>query len=158
MLALNMSASVPCAKSIRSRHIRERRFELGFTQDEVAKASGTSHSAVSRLENGSHIPQLPTLRRIAAVMDEALLVCRGASKRSHKKTMLERSVELWLFVLVTVVATVASLIYVIKGGDWPVLAAPGVMPSLHVLFTRHIRKPVDEPSYEVTPAGKPLRR
>jgi DNA-binding XRE family transcriptional regulator len=56
-------------------HLRERRFELGLTQDEVAKAAGTSHSAVSRLEKGTHIPQLPTLQRIAAVLDEELLVC-----------------------------------------------------------------------------------
>jgi DNA-binding XRE family transcriptional regulator len=56
-------------------HLRERRFELGLTQEEVAKAAGTSHSAVSRLEKGTHIPQLPTLQRIAAVLDEGLLVC-----------------------------------------------------------------------------------
>jgi DNA-binding XRE family transcriptional regulator len=56
-------------------HLRERRFELGFTQEEVAQAAGTSHSAISRLEQGTHIPQLPTLQRIAAVLDEELLVC-----------------------------------------------------------------------------------
>jgi DNA-binding XRE family transcriptional regulator/phage-related protein len=56
-------------------HLRERRFELGLTQEEVAKAAGTSHSAISRLEKGTHIPQLPTLRRIAAVLDEELMVC-----------------------------------------------------------------------------------
>jgi len=56
-------------------HLRERRFELGLTQQEVAKAASTSHSAVSRLEKGTHIPQLPTLQRIAAVLDEELLVC-----------------------------------------------------------------------------------
>jgi HTH-type transcriptional regulator / antitoxin HipB len=56
-------------------HLRERRFELGLTQEEVAKAAGTSHSAVSRLEKGTHIPQLRTLQRIAAVLDEDLLVC-----------------------------------------------------------------------------------
>lgn len=56
-------------------HLRERRFELGLTQDEVATAAGTSHSAVSRLEKGTHIPQLSTLQRIAAVLDEELLVC-----------------------------------------------------------------------------------
>jgi HTH-type transcriptional regulator / antitoxin HipB len=56
-------------------HLRERRFELGLTQEEVAKAAGTSHSAVSRLEKGTHIPQLPTLQRIVAVLDEELLVC-----------------------------------------------------------------------------------
>lgn len=56
-------------------HMRERRFELGLTQEEVAKAAGTSHSAVSRLEKGIHMPQLSTLQRIAAVLDEELLVC-----------------------------------------------------------------------------------
>jgi DNA-binding XRE family transcriptional regulator len=56
-------------------HLRERRFELGLTQEEVARAADTSHSAVSRLEKGTHIPQLPTLQRIAAVLDEELLVC-----------------------------------------------------------------------------------
>jgi len=56
-------------------HLRERRFELGLTQEEVAKAAGTSHSAVSRLEKGTHLPQLDTLQRIAAVLDEELLVC-----------------------------------------------------------------------------------
>jgi DNA-binding XRE family transcriptional regulator len=56
-------------------HLRERRFELGLTQEEVAQAAGTSHSAISRLERGTHIPQLPTLQRIAAVLDEELLVC-----------------------------------------------------------------------------------
>jgi transcriptional regulator with XRE-family HTH domain len=56
-------------------HLRERRFELGLTQEQVAKAAGTSHSAVSRMEKGTHIPQLPTLQRIAAALDEELLVC-----------------------------------------------------------------------------------
>jgi HTH-type transcriptional regulator / antitoxin HipB len=56
-------------------HLRERRLELGLTQEDVARAAGTSHSAVSRMEKGTHIPQLPTLQRIAAVLDEELLVC-----------------------------------------------------------------------------------
>lgn len=56
-------------------HLRERRFELGLTQQAVARAAGTSHSAISRLEKGTHMPQLSTLRRIAAVLDEELIVC-----------------------------------------------------------------------------------
>ncbi len=56
-------------------HLRERRFELGLTQQEVATAVGTSHTAISRLESGSHTPNLETLRKIAAVLDEELLVC-----------------------------------------------------------------------------------
>lgn len=56
-------------------HLRERRFELGLTQQQVATAAGTSHTAISRLERGSHTPGLATLQRIAAVLDEELLVC-----------------------------------------------------------------------------------
>ena len=56
-------------------HLRERRFELGLTQEQVADAAGTSHTAISRLETGTHMPQLTTLRRIAAVLDEELLLC-----------------------------------------------------------------------------------
>lgn len=56
-------------------HLRERRYELGLTQEQVADAAGTSHTAISRLENGTHMPQLTTLRRIAAVLDEELLLC-----------------------------------------------------------------------------------
>jgi transcriptional regulator with XRE-family HTH domain len=37
--------------------------------------AGTSHSAVSRSEKGTSIPQLPTLQRIAAVLEEEMLVC-----------------------------------------------------------------------------------
>ena len=73
-------AEYECIRALRevspiAAHLRERRFELGLTQEEVAKAAETSHSAVSRLEKGTHIPQLPTLQRIAAVLDEELLVC-----------------------------------------------------------------------------------
>lgn len=56
-------------------HLRERRFELGLTQQEVADAAGTSHTAISRLESGTHTPSLATLQKIAAVLDEELLVC-----------------------------------------------------------------------------------
>lgn len=56
-------------------HLRERRFELGLTQQEVATAVGTSHTAISRLESGTHTPSLATLQKIAAVLDEELLVC-----------------------------------------------------------------------------------
>lgn len=56
-------------------HLRERRFELGLTQEAVATAAGTSHTAISRLESGTHTPNLATLQKIAAVLDEELLVC-----------------------------------------------------------------------------------
>jgi ribosome-binding protein aMBF1 (putative translation factor) len=55
-------------------HIRERRYELDFTQKEVAEQAGTSHSFISKVESGDHIPTIPVLKRILAVLDEELLI------------------------------------------------------------------------------------
>jgi ribosome-binding protein aMBF1 (putative translation factor) len=55
-------------------HIRERRYELELTQQEVAERAGTSHSFVSKLESGEHIPTIPVLQRILRVLDEELLI------------------------------------------------------------------------------------
>jgi transcriptional regulator with XRE-family HTH domain len=87
-------------------HLRERRFEMGLTQEEVAKAADTSHSAVSRLEKGTHIPQLPTLQRIAAVLDEELLVCfqrtvDGERLNASSRLLLELSLRLRVYARTT---------------------------------------------------------
>ena len=55
-------------------HIRERRYELDLTQRDVAEQAGTSHSFISKLETGDHIPTIPVLKRILAVLDEELLI------------------------------------------------------------------------------------
>lgn len=55
-------------------HIRERRYELELTQQEVAERAGTSHSFISKLEGGDHIPTIPVLKRVLAVLDEQLLI------------------------------------------------------------------------------------
>lgn len=55
-------------------HIRERRYELDLTQKEVADRAGTSHSFISKVEGGDHIPTIPVLKRILAVLDEELLI------------------------------------------------------------------------------------
>lgn len=55
-------------------HIRERRYELDLTQKDVAEGAGTSHSFISKLERGEHIPTIPVLKRILAVLDEELLI------------------------------------------------------------------------------------
>ncbi len=55
-------------------HIRERRYELELTQQDVAERAGTSHSFVSKLERGDHIPTIPVLQRILDVLDEQLLI------------------------------------------------------------------------------------
>lgn len=61
-------------------HIRERRFELDLTQKDVAEQAGTSHSFISKLERGDHIPTIPVLQRILAVLDEELLI--GIERRA----------------------------------------------------------------------------
>ena len=55
-------------------HIRERRYELDLTQQEIAERAETSHSFISRVEGGDHIPTIPVLKRILAVLDEELLI------------------------------------------------------------------------------------
>lgn len=55
-------------------HIRERRYELDLTQKQVADQAGTSHSFISKIEGGDHIPTIPVLKRILAVLDEELLI------------------------------------------------------------------------------------
>lgn len=55
-------------------HIRERRYELDLTQQEVAERAGTSHSFISKLERGDHMPTIPVLKRVLAVLDEELLI------------------------------------------------------------------------------------
>lgn len=62
-------------------HIRERRYELELTQQQVAERAGTSHSFISKLEAGDHIPTIPVLQRILAVLDEELLI--GIEARSE---------------------------------------------------------------------------
>jgi ribosome-binding protein aMBF1 (putative translation factor) len=61
-------------------HIRERRYELDLTQQEVAQRAGTSYSYISKLESGDHIPTIPVLNRILAVLDEQLLI--GVERKS----------------------------------------------------------------------------
>lgn len=60
-------------------HIRERRYELELTQKEVAEQAGTSHSFISKVEGGEHMPTIPVLKRILAVLDEELLI--GVERR-----------------------------------------------------------------------------
>ena len=63
-----------CSRNWIAAHIRERRYELDLTQQEVAQRAGTSHSFISKLESGEHIPTIPVLNRILAVLDEQLLI------------------------------------------------------------------------------------
>jgi DNA-binding XRE family transcriptional regulator len=70
-------------------HIRERRYELDLTQQEIARRAGTSHSFISKIESGEHIPTIPVLKRILAVLDEQLLI---GIERTNTDHVLEREI------------------------------------------------------------------
>ena len=53
------------------RHLRERR---GWSQADLAKASGMTQSAVARFEAGGTVPTLPVLDRLARALDAELTV------------------------------------------------------------------------------------
>jgi ribosome-binding protein aMBF1 (putative translation factor) len=52
----------------------ERRTELGLSQRELAELTGTTQSAIARLEGGGRPPRIDTLLRIAAALDCELVV------------------------------------------------------------------------------------
>lgn len=52
--------------------LRERRKELGLTQAEVARLTGTSQSSISELEVGATSPTLNLLSRYAAALGKRL--------------------------------------------------------------------------------------
>ncbi len=51
-----------------SRHIRERRLELGWTQDELASRLQVSREIINRIERGRDLPSLKLGRRIAMTL------------------------------------------------------------------------------------------
>jgi len=63
------------------RSVRELRERRGWSQTQLAKASGMTQSAVARFEAGGTVPTLPVLERLAAALDANLNVSftpRGA--------------------------------------------------------------------------------
>lgn len=51
-----------------------RRRELGLSQLELARLTGTTQSAIARLESGQRPPRIDTLLRIADALDAELVV------------------------------------------------------------------------------------
>jgi transcriptional regulator with XRE-family HTH domain len=49
--------------------VAERRIELGMSQRELAELTGTTQSAIARLEAGGRPPRIDTLLRIADALD-----------------------------------------------------------------------------------------
>lgn len=49
--------------------IADRRLELGLSQKQLAELTGTTQSAIARLESGGRPPRLDTLLRITNALD-----------------------------------------------------------------------------------------
>jgi ribosome-binding protein aMBF1 (putative translation factor) len=56
------------------RAVREFREGRGWSQSQLAAASGMTQSAVARFEAGGSVPTLPVLERLAAALDMGLTV------------------------------------------------------------------------------------
>jgi transcriptional regulator with XRE-family HTH domain len=49
--------------------VAERRRELGLSQQQLAELTGTTQSAIARLESGGRPPRIDTLLRITSALD-----------------------------------------------------------------------------------------
>jgi transcriptional regulator with XRE-family HTH domain len=49
--------------------VAERRRDLGLSQKQLAELTGTTQSAIARLESGGRPPRIDTLLRITAALD-----------------------------------------------------------------------------------------
>ncbi len=49
--------------------IKERRSQLGWTQEELAKQSGVSRQSIISIERGKYIPSLPLAFRFARLFE-----------------------------------------------------------------------------------------
>lgn len=54
--------------------VRRLRLAAGWTQEELARRSGTSQPAIACLESGRRMPTLPTLEKLAAALGRSLVV------------------------------------------------------------------------------------
>ena len=54
--------------------VAERRRDLGLSQLELARLTGTTQSAIARLESGKRPPRIDTLLRIAEALGAKLVV------------------------------------------------------------------------------------
>jgi ribosome-binding protein aMBF1 (putative translation factor) len=59
------------------RAVRELRERRGWSQSQLAQASGMTQSAVARFEAGGTVPTLPVLERLAAALEVRLNVSFG---------------------------------------------------------------------------------
>jgi transcriptional regulator with XRE-family HTH domain len=66
--------------------VAERRKALGLSQKELAELTGTTQSAIARLESGGRPPRIDTLLRIAEALDcELIIELRPRTQRRGSK-------------------------------------------------------------------------
>jgi transcriptional regulator with XRE-family HTH domain len=49
--------------------LKDKRIRAGFTQQELADASGLTQTTIARIENNHTEPEVSTLRKLAAALD-----------------------------------------------------------------------------------------
>jgi len=106
-----MSRPTPHSPTVIGRRIRALREELGWSQEKVGVAIGIDESSararISRYELGVHEPPLPTVRKMAEVLDVPLsyLYCEDDDVallllRLHRLSAGQRGIKLREFLLV----------------------------------------------------------
>jgi ribosome-binding protein aMBF1 (putative translation factor) len=57
-----------------ARQLTQLRIASGITQVDLALKMGVPHQHISKIENGEHIPKIPTLERVAEALDLELRI------------------------------------------------------------------------------------
>src|SRR3954464_6036865 len=65
--------------------VRRVRVAAGFTQAELARRTGTTQSAVSRLESGRLLPSLDVLERVAEAAGRPISLVVGGQERPARR-------------------------------------------------------------------------
>jgi len=111
----------------------------GWTQDDLAKASGIPSSSISDYERGKKVPSLKTLERLTAAMDLNLL----AVQRTQRFIQAVRS---------------ESLMSDLTGEGWPVESGsfePEAVPAVGVSSSTALQWEIEQVSAE---AGRAVAR
>ena len=67
------------------------RLAKGLTQEQLARLLNTKQESIARLEGGSSLPSLSTIKRIANALDAELEIRLRPRQRPAEETLLTRS-------------------------------------------------------------------
>jgi transcriptional regulator with XRE-family HTH domain len=84
-----MPPSRPAFQHALGRAVKERRGELGLTQEEMANESGLDQRWISNVECGWRNPSLRSLRRLGEALDLSASQLLAQSER-HERALLAR--------------------------------------------------------------------